>query len=432
MSSLTKFCVEFDRPGAIYTAGEIVTGNIVVELCKSKNLRGLYLSAKGLACVQWNESRTERNSQGHTVTHSDTYSNNEKYFNFEFSLLGARKSDIQVDIPPGHHRYPFTFHLPQNIPSSFEHPIGYVRYTVKGVMDRPWRFDHECKAAFTVLSILNLNLYQQKCLGVDDETSKNFCCFCCIDLGSLNVRVRLPTLGYVPGQRINTIIDYVNSSSTVQVTTIETRFEQLLKFHSTSKSTTTRCTVTSSKIAAPTTTKAQTVSELLLPPIPPSYLEFCNIIDIEYTLKIIVHVSGAHWAVNKQYPAIVGTIPLLCPPSAPPQNAYNPEVIANKSSEMHIPMPMPPTAPCAPDDQPSNSGIRDAPQSIGFVHPNQPGFSNIDYQIPPPSYEECMTKAQNIKDNGESNYVHGANDSFAPRYPVFNYPTPSNTTETII
>lgn len=73
-------------------------------------------------------------------------------------------ADIRLDIPAGHHRYPFKFQLPYNIPSSFEHHYGYVRYTVKGVIDRPWRFDHECKAAFTIISILDLNAHQIRCV----------------------------------------------------------------------------------------------------------------------------------------------------------------------------------------------------------------------------------------------------------------------------
>jgi len=34
-----------------------------------------------------------------------------------------------------------------------------------------------------------------------------------------------------------------------------------------------------------------------------------------------------------------------------------------------------------------------------------------------------MQRADSIKDEDESNYVHGANEPFAPRYPVFNFTT---------
>jgi len=44
--------------------------------------------------------------------------------------------------------------------------------------------------------------------------------------------------------------------------------------------------------------------------------------------------------------------------------------------------------------------------------------------LAPPSYEECMQRADSIKDDDESSYVHGANEPFAPRYPVFNFQPP--------
>jgi hypothetical protein len=61
-------------------------------------------------------------------------------------------------LPAGEHSFPFSMMLPNHLPSSFEGEYGYVRYTVKATLDRPWKFDHEVKAAFTVLSHLDLNL----------------------------------------------------------------------------------------------------------------------------------------------------------------------------------------------------------------------------------------------------------------------------------
>jgi len=60
----------------------------------------------------------------------------------------------------GSYKYPFSFTLPSNVPSSFEGYYGYVRYTAKATMDRPWKFDHVTRCAFTVISLLDLNLEQ--------------------------------------------------------------------------------------------------------------------------------------------------------------------------------------------------------------------------------------------------------------------------------
>ena len=67
-------------------------------------------------------------------------------------------------IPYGLNEFTFSFRLPHKIPCSFENRVGYVRYTIKAVIDRPWKFNHECKAAFSVVSRLDLNLYREKCV----------------------------------------------------------------------------------------------------------------------------------------------------------------------------------------------------------------------------------------------------------------------------
>jgi len=58
----------------------------------------------------------------------------------------------------GSHRFPFTFVLPETAPSSFEGDVGYVRYTAEAKMERPWKFDHVTRSAFTVISLVDLNL----------------------------------------------------------------------------------------------------------------------------------------------------------------------------------------------------------------------------------------------------------------------------------
>lgn len=63
-------------------------------------------------------------------------------------------------LPAGRYSYPFRISLAVGLPSSFEGKYGYVRYLASVKIDRPWKFDHEAKAAFTVLSNLDLNLEQ--------------------------------------------------------------------------------------------------------------------------------------------------------------------------------------------------------------------------------------------------------------------------------
>lgn len=66
-----------------------------------------------------------------------------------------------MDISAGHHEYNFECLLPRNVPSSFEGEHGSVRYTATAAMNRPWKFDHTAKAAFTVITHLDLNGWPQ-------------------------------------------------------------------------------------------------------------------------------------------------------------------------------------------------------------------------------------------------------------------------------
>ena len=59
----------------------------------------------------------------------------------------------------GTHTFPFEFQLPPTLPASFQHSVGRVTYSVKGVIDLPWAIDVTTKSPFTVSSILDLNLW---------------------------------------------------------------------------------------------------------------------------------------------------------------------------------------------------------------------------------------------------------------------------------
>ena len=74
------------------------------------------------------------------------------YFLFVFEAGG----DHPIH-PAGRYEYPVQMQLPLQLPSSFEGAWGRVRYCLQGTIDKPWKFDHHCKRAFTVLSILDLN-----------------------------------------------------------------------------------------------------------------------------------------------------------------------------------------------------------------------------------------------------------------------------------
>ncbi|XP_076380771.1 arrestin domain-containing protein 2-like isoform X2 [Megalopta genalis] len=373
MPSLRTFTIKLDRPGAVYQVGESVTGNIIVNTSEEKSVRGLYFIAKGAASVHWTESSSTTDNDGTVISTSDSYSASEHYFTIKGNVLGSSESDSRMEIKEGYHQYPFMFQLPSNIPSSLEHKHGYVRYTVKAVIDRPWKFDHECKIAFTVASVLDLNMHRHRCLGIHDEIRKNFCC-CCFGLGSMNTSIRVPASGYVSGQIISASVNYKNASSEVGITKIELKLERVLKLHATTKTKTECFKIISSSYAGPFTPERVITLKIRVPPILPSHLPFCSIINLDYCLKVVFHFTGTHLKLQRRYPLLIGTIPLYCEPSAP--------AIQQMKAMPH------------PTEQPATSSTMSMPET---PQPSTSTANSLDHA--PPSYKECMLGAQNIRDD---------------------------------
>ena len=63
-----------------------------------------------------------------------------------------------MELGSGEYIFPFSFELPEKIPASFEgRPTCYIRYWIKGIIEKPWKMNKEIKLAFTVGATYDLN-----------------------------------------------------------------------------------------------------------------------------------------------------------------------------------------------------------------------------------------------------------------------------------
>ncbi|XP_012282075.1 arrestin domain-containing protein 17 [Orussus abietinus] len=395
---LKDFKIVFDNPWNTYYGGQTVTGRIVVVLDSPKRIRNIHVKIVGQANTCWSSDKQEQNNEGRYENETQTVSAHEEYFSMKYYVVGSA-SDSEIDLPIGEHVYPFTCSLPVNIPSSFESHYGHIRYTVKAIMDRPWKFDHEVKTAFTVISMLNLNEEPGAAEPVQIELSKTFCCLCC-GTAPLNVNVSLPVRGYVPGQSIPVKVNVENFSG-VTVDSINLILRKIITFHANSP----RSETKKDKIVVTQVSKgpvegggtADYVQNLDIPPVPPSNLKYCGIIDLVYNLKIEAHVSGwYHLNLKGSTLIYIGTVPLINyqTPIAPPIEDY-----PTKPTDYPPEQPVLPSAPPAPS-------------------------TNLYPELPPPSYEESMYGAKSLRDRNESEHMLGIMSHFAPRYPVYKFTPP--------
>ncbi|XP_011696573.1 PREDICTED: arrestin domain-containing protein 2 isoform X4 [Wasmannia auropunctata] len=284
---LADFRIVFDNPWSTYYSGQTVTGNIIVILNSTKKIRGIRVKVKGEANTHWATDKQEMDEKGQYRDETVTVTGHEEYFDKEYYLVGSA-SGGEIEIQSGEHKFPFTCSLPTNLPSSFESDFGHVRYTVKATLDRPWKFDHDAKSPFTVIAPLDLNREPRAAESVQQEMSKTFCCLWC-STPPLSVNFSLPVRGYVPGQSMPIKINIENLSNIV-VNTVKLVLCKIVTFHATTprRETKTEEIVVTEISRGPVVAggTADYEQRLGIPPLPPSNLANCRIIDLEYNLKV--------------------------------------------------------------------------------------------------------------------------------------------------
>ncbi|XP_047369298.1 dolichol kinase isoform X5 [Vespa velutina] len=169
------------------------------------------VKVKGEANTYWTTDKQRLDNTGNYRDENTTFNAHEEYFQTKYYLVGSASGN-EIEIQAGEHKFPFTCTLPENLPSSFESDFGHVRYTVKAILDRPWKFDQEVKAAFTIVLPFDLNQEPRTSERIREEMSKSFCCLCCTS-APLNVTYSLPVRGYVPGQSMPIKINVENLSN---------------------------------------------------------------------------------------------------------------------------------------------------------------------------------------------------------------------------
>uniref|UniRef100_A0A0L8H2D9 Arrestin C-terminal-like domain-containing protein n=1 Tax=Octopus bimaculoides TaxID=37653 RepID=A0A0L8H2D9_OCTBM len=401
MGKLRSLAIHFNNPSRVYYGGQRLNGFVQIVLNEPMKVRGVRLELKGESRVHW----TERHSTGSGKNRSTTtrhYSAHENYFDYTVILYGSGPvmGANQVILNGGEHHYPFEFMLPYNIPSSYEGGTGYVRYYVKAIMDKPWKFDHKCKVPFTVITVLDLNQTPNALQPIQQQGTKHFCC-CCCKSGPLSAHVNLYRTGYVSGEKILINAEICNMSNR-DITSSKASLDMVISFHATTKTKTVHQHVASVMQGGiqPGESDYWNQVALLIPPLPPSHLIYCNIIDIRYILTFSVSAS---MAVSLKLPMeiIIGTIPLATymppAPSAglPAPSQYNAGGYATQYGSL-----LPNTSYPEPSAIPEGAGA----------------------SATPPAYEECVFGKVNISDEGDDKYTQGELN-FAPAYPYYNFPS---------
>ncbi|XP_055848587.1 arrestin domain-containing protein 17-like [Episyrphus balteatus] len=406
--------IVFDQnPHGTYFAGQTVSGRVVLSTDKTKIIKGLALKIVGFARTKWTENNnshnhTNDNKNTGTKSKSETYYGREDYFATTTYLLGSEESE-SIQIQQGLHNFTFACPLPPQCPSSFEGKYGHVRYVVKIVLVRPWKFDQTYSRAFTVLKLMDLN-YDSPVLRVPafQETFKTFCCGPCTSQ-PLKMKVFVPQTGYVPGEDIVATITVTNES-TVPVIDLKISFVMLVTIfsdHPKMNSRMDQMKLVKIKGGVVNTKTTRTITQLIrVPATPPTCYNLCRLIKISYELEVEAKLKRLHQNPIVTIPITIGNVPIVA--------VINQQPLPSDYSRFQA---------TAPPRSEVTSSIEERVFTMSGNMLPQPArnlsdpVSSGSHQIPPPSYEEAvfMTRADV---NEEDRNALGKSE-FVPRYPVY-------------
>ncbi|XP_014225760.1 arrestin domain-containing protein 17-like [Trichogramma pretiosum] len=293
-----KIEIHLDNSKGVYMRR--VSGRVDIQLSSPVNAKGIRVTCKGEAKVQFSDRSMGIRTQ---------YSKDEQFVNLTPYIYGTGHD--QIEVTSGH--YDFSLELPDRIPCSFEGLYGRVRYTLQATLQL---LDNGCAVCsdvkpFTLASVYDLNSEPKAAEPIEEDHSKTF-------VGQkepLKMSLHLPVRGFVPGQTVPLLINFKNESN-VRMSKIRIVMKKVVTYRAHERSRTHKEIIV--EIELPVSDREEQIKEFFdIPAIPPSRMEYCSIIDLRYSLKVESCVDLTEWYYRMlqknlkiRAEIFVGTVPL--------------------------------------------------------------------------------------------------------------------------
>lgn len=338
-----------------FYAGSLVAGFVTFDLYEDvTSAEEVVAIIEGKSRLHWTEHHNKQ-----TVR----YSNYEKYFKTEAKLLQNLPNHVMMK---GQHKFPFSFMLPNDIPSTFHFKSfahADVTYKVKGKVKRSGlHFDIKGKQEIHLLGNTPLSACPTPPMATaTGRDHKYICCWCCKH-GPINGEVNVNKTGFIPGETaiINANIENL-SNTKIEVTKLNLKRVVKLKSRSKSRTFSDKPITIEYEGCAARRTLSLNNKEMQLPAdFAPTQLPFCNIIFPEYVIELEGHINGCH--INLTVPCSIFVASMAMLPPMPP--------VGLAPAVGPVPPPLP-----------------------GPVHDQPPGYNSAAVsgaEPPAPSYQSVM------------------------------------------
>ncbi|XXQ39464.1 Arrestin C-terminal-like domain-containing protein [Plasmodiophora brassicae] len=225
-----------------YSGTQVVRGHLFVNVVSPLATDGIYLQINGHESASWSALARDRSKGDKKRVAVHHHENSREIFNVRAPIHLA--DDV---LQPGHYLFPFEFELPRNVPGSFAddraptHPdisdAGQYRARVSYAMTaemvvRPDNPDDDYAVIRATCDLIVKGRPLASIATVKRDCNAAIRTWCCLNKGSVFLRVRFAQKAYQSGTTADLIVEF-NNSSTVDVEHIKVELYRSLQMHGT-------------------------------------------------------------------------------------------------------------------------------------------------------------------------------------------------------
>lgn len=306
---IEKCSIEFDKDRLVFYPGETLKGKFILNLNRSMKMSGIVAVCKGKTKTEWKKTIIDEEGNSKELE----YESKSKLFEDKKKIFGDGDED-KKEHDAGEHVYDFEFELPKKLLSSFQHSLGFIQYSFKVIVKKPWKKDLKLKKMFVVNEIINANDPKYN-IAPGDEDQKTLGCLCC-ESGPITLSSHINRSCFCPGDDILVSAKLKNNTERdmdeleaklMQVISFEAKNEDngLDKEHRYEEKDVAK--LESKKIKGGDGLEWNSKA-MNIPPLPPTMNS--KLIDIKYYVRIHLDVPMGI-DMNFKLPITMGTVPFL-------------------------------------------------------------------------------------------------------------------------
>jgi hypothetical protein len=300
---IRRFDVVFKDPSAIFKPGDVVAGQVQLELNAEIKIRGVKLFLQGISRVSWDEQKSYTKGSSSQVSNKNV----DIYLDEPLMVLSRVEGNI---LKSGRYDWPFTVRLPPYVPSTYDGQFGKVMYWAKAVLDRPWKGDNEFTRPFTVLGQLDLNTEteaRKPIEGISETQAGNMC----FKAGPVSGHIALKQRGFTSGENIPFVVK-ISNKSTKCLKNVRVNLSQQVTFRANNQTRRQNTMLKGCQWRDVNAGEVVTWEDSLknIPAAPPSRLGAgCKSIDVKYMVSLVAKPNPG---VPLEVPVevTIGTVPL--------------------------------------------------------------------------------------------------------------------------